>query len=184
MMQNVSIYFIPFFIGLLSIIVTAIITIIYAIGSITPNFSYSSYIFMFVPYIFASIFFFYVLVYLISSAVGNWFYEQPSIAAFAGCPSVFNHIGSFTFAALIITFMRVLRAIIDHGARTTDNLYCCICLCLVKYCLACIEAILQTLNHFAVIVMSFTGQDFIDSAKTGSVLLTSDIPLFAIISTV
>jgi hypothetical protein len=43
---------------------------------------------------------------------------------------------------------------------------------------------LETLNHFAIIVMSFTGQDFVDSAKTAGVLVFSHVELFAMLSSV
>lgn len=47
-----------------------------------------------------------------------------------------------------------------------------------------LEGLLQTLNHYAIVVMSFTGQSFVDSAKTGCVVVFSHPELFAVLSSV
>ena len=175
MFRNLSIYIIPFIVGIISTLVTILIA---SIGTFSSSANLGErgagiYFLLFISYTFFGLFFYYVLVYLIASAVGNWFYWNQGTATFSGCASVFNHVGSFTFASLIITAMKILRAIVDNGMRSTDNLMCCLCLCLVQCFLTCIEALLKTLNHFAVILMSYTGQDFVDSAKTGSVIFFS-----------
>lgn len=172
MFQNVSIYIVPFVIGFFVIVLSLAISSIGTLAAIGSR-PQATFIFLFAASIFFSLFLYYVLVYMIASAVGNWFYMQGGLASCAGCPGVISHFGSFTFAALIITFIKVLRAIVDYGARNTDNFLCCLCLCLTQCFLASVEALLQAMNHYAVIMMSYTGYDFINSAKTATVILFS-----------
>ena len=40
------------------------------------------------------------------------------------------------------------------------------------------------MNHLSVIVMAITGEDFMDSARTGAVIFFTELPLFAVLSTV
>lgn len=51
------------------------------------------------------------------------------------------------------------------------NICAGICLCLVACCVSCIEHLIQTLNHNAVIVMSVTGESYINSAKSAFSLI-------------
>ena len=136
--RNVSVYAIPFVIGVLTIITSILIGIIVAVGKLQTHPSAGPSIFSFFMLAFFAIFFYYVLVYLIASTVANWFYMQSSISVCAGFPSVFNHLGSFTFASLIITAMKMIRFVVEQETKNSSNILCCLCLCLIQCFLVCI----------------------------------------------
>ena len=53
----------------------------------------------------------------------------------------------------------------------------CLLICLVRM----IEDLVRTLNHNAVIVMSVTGEGYIDSAKSAIAIILGNFPLFYIV---
>jgi hypothetical protein len=69
-------------------------------------------------YIFMGIFFYYVLSFLISTACALWYYGIEG-GYFCTATGRINryHIGSFTFAALLITLVRIMQIIINSSGR-------------------------------------------------------------------
>lgn len=78
----------------------------------------------------------------------------------------FNHLGSLTFAALVIAVITFIRMLADGGKRNRKNPCLAVCACIMACFLRYIEALLKILNHNAIIVMAVTGESYIDSAKT------------------
>lgn len=89
-----------------------------------------------------------------------------------------SHLGSLTFASIIITLIKLVQMALDSAQREADNCYVKICICCIQCCVSSIEALIQTLNHYAIIIMSLTGQGFVDSAKTGGIIIFSHPALF------
>lgn len=108
-------------------------------------------------YFFFMYFLYYVMVFLIATAAGDWYFQRQG-----GCWSgvkrlVRGHIGSLTFASSVITIVKVVQAAVDTASRNTENACSAICLCMVKCFLNILEGLVHTLNHFAIIVMTYTG---------------------------
>lgn len=82
-----------------------------------------------------------------------------------------THAGSLSFAALIITVVRILRNIAESAARNNNggNAARVVGLCLMCL-LSCIEDILNYLDHLALAYMSVTGESFCESAFSGFML--------------
>jgi hypothetical protein len=136
-------------------------------------------------YFFFVFFLYYAMVYLIASAAGDWYFNRQSAGCCTGVGRLTgSHIGSITFASIIISLVKILQAFIDAAARDVDNLCSACCLCLVKCFVSMLEGLIQTLNHFAIIVMSYTGEQFIDSAKTAGVVIFSNAGLFVVLDSV
>lgn len=133
-------------------------------------------------YLFFSFFMYYVIVFLIASAVGQWYYQR-STGCCAGLGNLFRgHLGSLTFASVLITIIKLFQMALDTAQKESDNCTVKIVLCCVQCCFSMIEGLLQTLNHYAIVVMSYTGQGFVDAAKTGGVVIFSHPELFATLS--
>lgn len=136
--QNLSVYLIPFFTGFLALVLGIVYCYNFGIAfttriiSKTPLYESSGYYgFQVLIFIFFSIFIYYVMTYLIASAVSNWFYMRGSSAACAGCPSIIYHLGSITFASVVITVTKILRMLISEERRNANNIFECLCFCLL-----------------------------------------------------
>ena len=140
------------------------------------------YIFMLV---FMNEFLFYVETFLIATACADWYYsvEDNYYTTAIGRINRF-HIGSITFGAIIITIITLLRrAAQDESAEQAGegNAALACCLCLIACCLQCIEDIIRVLNHNSIIVMSVTGESYIDCAKTAISIIFENFGLFYIV---
>lgn len=138
-----------------------------------------------VVFIFMAEFLYYVLTYLVASACANWYYGLDENYY---TKSIFRlnryHLGSLTFGALIVTVVNILKRLVQDAAgdqAADGNAIIACCLCLVGCCLSCIEDMLQTLNHNAVIVMSVTGESYINSAKTALSIIFENFGIFYIV---
>jgi hypothetical protein len=138
----------------------------------------------FIYYMFITAFLYYVTVFLIASAVGQWYYQRNANCC-AGLGNLLcSHLGSLTFASIIITLIKLVQMALDSAQREADNCYVKICICCIQCCVSSIEALIQTLNHYAIIIMSLTGQGFVDSAKTGGIIIFSHPALFGSLGSV
>lgn len=133
-------------------------------------------------YLFFNFFMYYVLVFLIASAVGYWYYQKEGGCCVGLKHLVGSHIGSLTFASIIIGFIKFIQFALETAQRESTNICTSICLCCVQCCIGMIEGLVQMMNHYAVIVMSYTGQGFVDSAKAAGVVIFSHPELFAVLS--
>ena len=118
-----------------------------------------------------TLFFYYVLTFLIATACSVWYYGLQDSYLCTGIGRINRyHIGSITFAANVITFLKILQIFVFQK-NNADNT----CIRYLKCCLACIlkliEDILKVLNSFAIISMSVTGQSYLSSAKTAAYAL-------------
>lgn len=106
-------------------------------------------------------FLYYVQTYLLGTCCAYWYYAVQGNFCTNGMWTMNRfHIGSMTFGALVVTILNVLkRAVRQEGSdqAAQGNACAAVCLCLVGCCLACIEDLVKTLNHFAIITMTVTG---------------------------
>lgn len=108
-------------------------------------------------HIFYMLFFYYCMVFLIATACAMWYYGIDGNYLWIGIKRIIRyHVGSFTFAAIILTIVIMIRQMVENEQRESDGV-AAICLCLVACCLRCIEDLIDTLNHNAIIVMAVTG---------------------------
>lgn len=177
-------------------ILTFVFTLLWA-GSITgliimgsaqppplqPNTAFSLYTTQAFLYTFFTFFSYYAMVFLVSSAVSIWYYQIDKNMIGSGLKWLIKgHIGSLTFAALIITIIKMLLTMVKKK-RTTNMVAAVarmICVCL----LAALEKFVKVMNRYAVILMSFTGEDFITSCKSTGVLIFKNIGVFSVLSIV
>lgn len=136
-------------------------------------------------YFFFLYFFYYVMVFLIASAAADWYFQRGDGGCCTGVARLLRaHIGSITFASIIITIVKIAQTAVDSAARDSDNLCAQICLCFVKCFLNMLEGLVHTLNHFGIIVMTYTGEGFVDSAKTAGVVILSNFELFTVLNSI
>lgn len=82
--------------------------------------------FLFV-YIFMTIFLYYVLSFLISTACSLWYYGVPGNYWCLGTGNINKyHIGSLTFGALLLTILKITKMIV-RGARSKSDNFCTAC---------------------------------------------------------
>lgn len=67
-----------------------------------------------------------------------------------------SHLGSFTFAALIMALVTMARQAAENQ-RNQNQGGMNFCSCLLVCCLNAIEDLVEVLNHNAIIVMAVTG---------------------------
>lgn len=95
--------------------------------------------------IFFSMFLYYVMVFLIGYTCANWYYGHPRTGCCRGF-SLMNsaHIGSLTFASLLIGIIKLLQLLgsTGYGDNSSMNGNCC-----VKCCLCCCTCCLGLFNY-------------------------------------
>ena len=76
------------------------------------------------------------------------------------------HIGSFTFAALLLTLVRIMQLVINSSGKESDNA-CARCIqCFISCVLSQVEYMLRVLNSTAVAVMAgYGGIEILRDAK-------------------
>ena len=68
-------------------------------------------------HIFYTIFFYYCMVFLIATACAMWYYDIDGNYLFTGIKRIVRyHVGSFTFGALLVTIVTMLRQAAERGA--------------------------------------------------------------------
>jgi hypothetical protein len=67
-------------------------------------------------YLFFTYFFHYVMVFLVSSCVYNWYYQlgKPGVCVGLG-HLVSSHLGSLTFASFLITIIKIAQSVVDSA---------------------------------------------------------------------
>ena len=121
---------------------------------------------------------YYVQTFLVATCCANWYYGIEDNYYTSGIKRINRyHIGSLTFGALVVTIVNALKRAAQNEGNNQEG--CAgICLCLVACCLACIEDLLRVLNHNAIIVMSVTGESYVDSAKTAITIIFDNFGIF------
>lgn len=108
--------------------------------------------------LFYSYFFYYVMVFLIATATAMWYFNIDGNYLLKGLSHIWkSHIGSLTFASLIVTIVGMLKSAANNNNDGEQNACAMVCMCLVRCCLQFLEDLIKTLNHNAVIVMSVKG---------------------------
>lgn len=134
-------------------------------------------------YLFMSIFFYYVLTFLIATACGTWYYGEDDNYCLTGIGRINKyHIGSFTFASLVLTFVKILQMIVNSSGNNSDNVAARCVQCFISCILRTIEHILRALNNVSVIIMAVTGESYCDSAKNAAFVLLDNLPLYSVVS--
>lgn len=134
-------------------------------------------------YIFFTFFSYYVMVFLIASSAAIWYYQSRKSMLGSGIKWLFQaHIGSITFGALIITIIKMMQMMAkgQKSSNVVTQIFRAICICL----LAQIERFVKVMNRFAVIIMSFTGEDFVTSCKSTGIIIFKNLGVFSVITIV
>lgn len=122
------------------------------------------------------------MVFIIATACANWYYGINENFCCQGNQRILRyHLGSLTFGALVVTIVALLNSLINQKRRESQG---CVQIvwCIVGCCLQCIQALLEVMNHNAVIVMAMTGESYIDSAKTAVGIIFDNYSLFSAVT--
>lgn len=160
------VYTIPFLITIFTFIFTVVwvgsIVGLVVVGTSDPpplslNTLYSLYTTQAFIYAFATLFTYYVTVFLVASAVAVWYYQVKDKTVCSGFGWLFKgHLGSLTFAALVIIIIKMLKEKAKNGKKRGNSCVAvarALCVCF----LAILEKFLKVMNRLAVIIMAFTG---------------------------
>lgn len=134
-------------------------------------------------YIFFVFFTYYVMVFLVASCVAIWYYQSRKNMITSGIKWLFQaHIGSITFGAMIITIIKILQAMAKGQKKTNAAAAVAraVCICLLN----ALEKFVKIMNRFAVIIMSFTGEDFVTSCKSTGIIIFKNLGVFSVITIV
>ena len=125
------------------------------------------------------------MTFLIATACADWYYGIEENYYSTGIFRLNRyHIGSFTFGAMIVTIINMLKraAQEESGEQAGEgNAAIACCLCIIACCLSCIEDLFKVLNHNSIIVMAVTGESYWDSAKTTIGIIFENFGLFYIV---
>ncbi len=119
--------------------------------------------------------------FLIATAVGIWYFNKNSNKNYliTGLVNLVGaHVGSLSFASIIVSIVSFLKSAASSNNNQDQNGCAVVVQVLVRCCLSFVEELLQVLNSNAVIVMSYSGEEFIDSAKSAIYLIYEKFDLF------
>ena len=86
--------------------------------------------------IFYSYFFYYVMVFLIATATAMWYFNLDANYILKGLSYIWSgHIGSLTFASLMVTIVGMLKSATNNNSNQDQNPCALVCLCIVRCCL-------------------------------------------------
>lgn len=117
--------------------------------------------------------FYYMMTYAISVVCSYWYYgirgsKGSLLNAYVMMAKQF---GSIVFAALLVAVVTFARMAVDAKRRENKNVAVAVCLCIVACLLKAVEDLLKVLNHYTIIMISVTGESYIDGAKSTMGLL-------------
>jgi hypothetical protein len=129
-----------------------------------------------------SFLFYYVMVFTVAVSCSFWYYrvEGRHYLATAYKWLFTSAFGSIVFGAALIAVITLARLLVDSKRRNTKNIAVAVCLCIVSMCLRNLENLFKILNHNSVIVMSVTGENYINSAKTTIGILSRFLGLMSV----
>lgn len=88
---------------------------------------------------FYSFFFYYCIVFLIATAAAFWYYNVDGNYLCVGAKRIMaNHLGSFTFAAIIVALIAMAKSSTDNAARRSQGAGA-VCLTILGCLLSAIE---------------------------------------------
>ena len=93
---------------------------------------------------------------------------------------LFHHLGSITFASLIITPIKIVNIIADSAHKSPDNMCAQVSICFLKPCISLVEGLVKTLNRYSIITIAFTGEGFVSGAKSAAVIALSNLKMLGI----
>ena len=93
------------------------------------------------------------------------------------CRALFFHLGTVAFGSLIISFVKMIRGVLEYFEekvkdKNTTVARCLFCCC--RCCLFCLERFLKFLNRNAYIITAIYGTGFFTSARRAFHLIVSN----------
>ena len=175
-----------YFISLISIVMNILFTIFWVFAwvgasalGLNNNTYYGLSILWYAIGVFFSFLLYYFMVFAVASAVAYWYYQAENTNVMQGFLNLRYHFGSVAFGSLVITIITVMRVLAE--SQKSNNGILGVIACCVACLLSCIEGLVKVLNHNAIICMSVTGEDYIDSAKSAIGLIFDNFGVFIII---
>lgn len=123
----------------------------------------------------------YAQTFLTASFVAHWYYKEKCQCSLPFRQLFHSHLGSITFAALIIPVIYLVRAL-SSPAKYDDNTCKKVCRCLFLCCFSSLEGYIHSMNHYALILTAIEGDSFTSGARSAGVLYHNYTGSFAIIN--
>lgn len=119
---------------------------------------------------------------IVAVGVSFWYYQIDKPGLGLGFKWSFtSHLGSITFAAMVIAIIKTLQSMISKKkGNVCSNICRSLLLCFLKF----LEMFMKTMNRLGVIIMSFTGEDYITSCKSAAIVVWNNLAVFAVVSIV
>jgi hypothetical protein len=142
--ENFHIYCIPVMTSVITLLFTVyLIAVIAGFTQIydrielqDSGFSFIMFLFG-VFYLFFTYYFYYLMVFLLAFAVSVWYYKIQDAGCCSGFSASLKALGSKTYAAVVITLIKILQFLAKSGERS-DNLCVVMCSCCINCCLSCV----------------------------------------------
>ncbi|XP_031472590.1 uncharacterized protein LOC116244943 [Nymphaea colorata] len=133
-------------------------------------------------WLFFSFLFYYVMVFTVAVSCAFWYYrvEGRHYLTTAYKWLFTSAFGSIVFGAALVAVITLARLLVDSKRRETKNIAVAVCLCIMSMCLRNLENLFKILNHNSVIVMSVTGENYINSAKSTIGILSRFLGLMSV----
>jgi hypothetical protein len=107
----------------------------YNVTTNSPNYGIISVV-QGIFYIFFTYYFYYLMVFLVAASVAQWYFRNTT-----GCCTGFTwslyHIGTLTYAAVMITIIKILQMFVNSTQKTSSNTCVDFCICCVQSCVQC-----------------------------------------------
>jgi len=113
------------------------------------------------------------------ACVGKGKWGLPAFAVVQGFSvGFFYHLGTLSFGALVITFVRAFRMCLAYLEKVASDNGNCLGRCLAKVlfcCLTCFESCLEFLNNYAYMDVALNSSTFCDAARRATAVITNEI---------
>lgn len=124
-----------------------------------PSLSQGLYALSVILFVFVLFWIAYAETFVVASHVASWYYKTHSPWWAPLWTMVSSHLGSLTFASLIILVIKLIRAV-SSTKKQDDNTCKKVCRCLFHCSLSILEGLTHSMNHYALIMTALEGGTF------------------------
>ena len=153
---------------------------------ISENQYTTGFVFWILLGIFWNFWFYYAMVYLVGAETALWFYESSLTPIFTPLKWLLRgSLGSVTFGSMMLVLIKGVDIILslslkgrkDRQQSIANAVFRC-CVCMLQCCLRSLFTYVKILNNYNMIVISMTGESYLDSAKLTGYLILSNFDMF------
>jgi hypothetical protein len=109
--------------------------------------------------------------FTISVVCSEWYYGTNGVSFLESSKFMAKQFGTLVYGAMLVAVVTIVRMFVEEKKRQTQNLGMQFCLCVMGCVLKTIENLLHVVNHFTVIMVAVSGEDYLSGAKSAIGLL-------------